>query len=153
MQFEEYSRIINDFVWFFLQNGIIQFNDDKYGNVTMYNNVTRHHVSDRSKQTEYLNVGKKYIVNGNGHSESLHNGQSHKVHYADNVVIISTKSSPPSSINELDKKKQKELERRRRRRICTVILLLFLALIIGFGIGLLVYFILLNGELPFYTYM
>lgn len=136
---------------FFLQNGVIHFNNDRSSNTSVYNNVSRHHVADKSRQTEYTNVGKKYIVTGNGHnSNHLHNGQSHKVHYADNIGIISTKNSPPSSINELDKKKQREIERKRRRRICTVILLLLLALIIGFGVGLLVYFLLMNGENEIY---
>lgn len=137
----------------FLQNGVIHFNNDRSSNTSVYNNVSRHHVADKSRQTEYTNVGKKYIVTGNGHnSNHLHNGQSHKVHYADNIGIISTKNSPPSSINELDKKKQREIERKRRRRICTVILLLLLALIIGFGVGLLVYFLLMNGENEIYLF-
>lgn len=140
--------------YFFLQNGVIHFNNDRSSNTSVYNNVSRHHVADKSRQTEYTNVGKKYIVTGNGHnSNHLHNGQSHKVHYADNIGIISTKNSPPSSINELDKKKQKEIERKRRRRICTVILLLLLALIIGFGVGLLVYFLLMNGENEIYLFI
>jgi hypothetical protein len=102
-------------------------------------------VADKSRNSEYLNVEKKYMVNGHN-TDSLHSEQSHKVHYADDVGIISKKNSSPSSINTLDKKAQKEISRRRHRRICTVILLLLLALIIGFGIGLLVYFLLLNGE-------
>lgn len=143
-----------NFVLFFFQNGVIHFSNDRTSNAAVYNNVSRHHVAEKSRQTEYTNVGKKYIVNGNGHnSNHLHNGQSHKVHYADNIGIISTKNSPPSSINELDKKKQREIERKRRRRICTVILLLLLALIIGFGVGLLVYFLLMNGEYEKYYYI
>lgn len=147
-------KIVDKLCSLFLQNGVIHFNNDRTSNASVYNNVSRHHVADKSRQTEYTNVGKKYIVTGNGHnSNHLHNGQSHKVHYADNIGIISTKNSPPSSINELDKKKQREIERKRRRRICTVILLLLLALIIGFGVGLLVYFLLMNGENEIYLFI